>query len=188
MPIKRLSREKMNEYIQATRNYFAGFCPGKDLIMLNTCLSELLNNAYDHADSPIGAFVFSQFYPATRDIKLAVSDGGIGIPISVNAYRQRSGQAMLSERDCIQWALGENNTTKSIPQNRGKGLDTVQSFMRSTGNSWQLFSGSVLMRAFPSGIRYQTNPMAFFLVTAIQLNFKIDNLQEEQSEEYFDWF
>jgi|GEM_PF-4384984 hypothetical protein len=45
-------------------------------------------------------------------------------------YRLENGQAALSNIDCVKWALKENKTTHSIPQNAGRGLDNVNSFIK----------------------------------------------------------
>src|SRR5690554_2164130 len=60
MPIRRVEDVSMNEYILKTQDYFKPFCEGKDLGMLNLCLSELINNVYNHSFSSIGAYVFCQ--------------------------------------------------------------------------------------------------------------------------------
>jgi anti-sigma regulatory factor (Ser/Thr protein kinase) len=84
MPIRRVEKESMFEYIMETEKYFKSICGHKDLAMLNLCMSELINNVYDHSFSSIGAYVFCQYYPESHEIKMAVSDYGIGIPKSVN--------------------------------------------------------------------------------------------------------
>ena len=131
MPICRVEESTMNNYIQSTQKYLTTFCEGKDLGMLNLCLSELINNVYNHSHSTIGAYVFAQYYSKTNEIKLAVSDLGIGIPMSVNTYKKVLGEKELSSRECVIWALKEDMTTKSIPRNKGKGLDNIKSFMKS---------------------------------------------------------
>ncbi len=182
MPIKRLAKEKMQEYICATSNYFHEFCLGKDLGMLDLTLAELLNNAFDHAHSLLGAYVFCQYYPKPEVIKLAVADFGIGIPRSVNRYMLGHNKPVLSAIDAVKWAMKENKTTKSIPHNMGKGLDNVKTFMQSTGNSWELFSNDALFLGYPSSNRYRDNPIPFFEGTIAQINIKISTLEnfEEQ--------
>lgn len=83
MPIKRLTRETMDYYINSTQIYFESICQGKDLGVLNIALAELINNVHDHAKSPINSYVFCQYYPNNGEIIIAVSDLGIGIPYSV---------------------------------------------------------------------------------------------------------
>lgn len=188
MPIRRVEAISMNEYILKTQEYFKVFCEGKDLGMLNLCLSELINNVYNHSFSSIGAYVFCQYYPKSDEIKLAVADLGIGIPMSVNAYRIEQKEESLSSKDCVVWALKENNTTKSIPQNLGKGLDNVKSFMKANNLNWKLYSENVLVNAYSSGLKYEENPIVFFKGTIAQLTIKPGNLPNIDIQEEIDWF
>jgi anti-sigma regulatory factor (Ser/Thr protein kinase) len=187
MPICRVEESTMDNYIQSTQEYFITFCEGKDLGMLNLCLSELINNVYNHSHSAIGAYVFAQYYFKTNEIKLAVSDLGIGIPMSVNTYKKELGEKELSPRECVTWALKEDMTTKSIPRNMGKGLDNIKSFMKSNNCSWKLYTDGILMNAYPSANKYEVNPISFFKGTIAQLNIKIDNLPNEEIQDQLDW-
>jgi hypothetical protein len=186
MPIKRLVKDKMHEYINATRNYFRLFSPGKDLGMLDLALSELLNNAFDHSHSQLGAYVFCQYYPATELIKLAVSDFGIGIPHSVNSYMLGQNRPILLAIDAVKWAVKENMTTKSVPQNMGKGLDNLKTFMSSTGNSWELYTNEALLNGYPSNNRYRDNPIPHFKGTLAQINIRISTLNNLEEQD-LDW-
>lgn len=188
MPLKRLAKENMSAYITATQTYFHSFCPDKDLTMLDTCLSELLNNAYDHAHSKTGALVFCQYYPRKEEIKVAVSDLGIGIPFSVNTFLKKQGKAIKSQRDSLKWALEENNTTKSIPQNLGKGLDNIKSFISATDNSWYLLTGKTGLSLTPSGLRYIENPINFFKGTISQLTIDLNSFEVTEIVGEMDWF
>lgn len=187
MPIRRVEEESMFSYIDSTQKYFRSFCDGKDLSMLDLCLSELINNAHNHSHSSIGAYVFCQYYSSQNEIKLAVSDLGIGIPMSVNSFNKSKNQKELSSRECVIWALKENMTTKSIPQNMGKGLDIIKSFMGKTNLTWKLYTNDVLMNGYPSGIKYEENPISFFNGTLVQLNIKIDNLPDLEIIESVEW-
>ncbi len=187
MPIRRVEEESMFSYIDSTQKYFRSFCDGKDLSMLDLCLSELINNVHNHSHSSIGAYVFCQYYSSQNEIKLAVSDLGIGIPMSVNSFNKSKNQKELSSRECVIWALKENMTTKSIPQNMGKGLDIIKSFMGKTNLTWKLYTNDVLMNGYPSGIKYEENPISFFNGTLVQLNIKIDNLPDLEIIESVEW-
>jgi hypothetical protein len=147
----------------------------------------LINNVRDHSFSPIGAYVFCQYYEKTNEIKLAVSDLGIGIPRSINTYRFNNRETDLSSKDCVIWALKENMTTKSSPHNKGKGLDNVNSFMKANSFTWKLFTNNVQLTGHPTQNRYIENPIPYFKGTIVQLNIKIENLQNEEINEELDW-
>lgn len=186
MPIKRVSTEKLHSYIEATQSYFAQKCPTKDLSGLNISIAELINNVYDHSGSAIDAYVFCQFYPKINTIKVAVSDLGIGIPTAVNSYLRANNKPVLPNSDTIEWALTLLKTIKSHPKNQGRGLDTVNSFMLSNRSSWSLYSGNIKMAAGVWGRTFSSNPIENFIGTVIELNIKINNLEEKDDTDYLD--
>lgn len=155
--------------------------------MLNLSIAELVNNVYDHAHSPIDAYVFCQYYQKTDIIKVAVSDLGKGIPKSVNQYKLDQGEGRLTDIECVKWALEENKTVKSMPYNAGKGLDTINHFVKTNKGSWKLFSGDVLMRGFPSRNNYESNPIYNFTGTVIQINISVKNLCDLEFVETDEW-
>lgn len=189
MPIIRLEIERMPAYIAKTQEFFQANCPGKDLTMLDSCLAELLNNAYEHSQSEYGALVFSQYYPNINCIKIAVADLGIGIPESVNKFLRSKGDAAISDCDAIQWAVEKDKTTQSHPQNRGFGLDNIRSFVGSGDHYWFLYSGDGALSAKGTKIQFEQNPLSDHFGTMAQLNIMIDNLSDrEEAVEEFDIF
>lgn len=179
MPIRRVEKESMFEYIQATERYFKSICGSKDLAMLNLCMSELINNVYDHSFSSIGAYVFCQYYPESNQIKMAVSDYGIGIPKSVNRFRLENNEHPFSDIDCIKWALKENRSTFSIPQNAGRGLDIVNSFIKKNKGTWKLLSGKAFLNGLQSGKNSYSEDFIYgFKGTIVEIDIQINNLDD----------
>ncbi len=86
MPLRRITTSTMDNYIFLAQSYFSNHCPGKDLSFLNLTISELINNVYDHSQSPIDAYVFCQLYPRLNTVKVVIGDLGIGIPVAVNKF------------------------------------------------------------------------------------------------------
>ncbi|MEP0713750.1 MAG: hypothetical protein ABJ333_16445 [Algoriphagus sp.] len=187
MPIKRLTRETMDYYINKTQIYFESICHGKDLGVLNIALAELINNVHDHAKSPIDSYVFCQYYPTNGEIIIAVSDLGIGIPYSVNSFMKRSGKPLLSLEDSIKWALEFKKTTQSMPHNAGRGLDTIASFLETIQGEWSLYSDSVKMESSPPNNKFLENPVKNFKGTIIEISIKVSNLEEKNVEDSFNW-
>ena len=187
MPLRRVNRETMVYYIQRTQDYFQGLCPGKDLGMLNITISELVNNVYDHSKSPVDSYVFSQFYPHLNKIKIAVSDLGYGIPRTVNKFFQEKDLTPLSQVEAVQWALKLNSTTKSMPYNAGRGLDTINSFVDANQGEWRLFSDQVLMSSQMGKARFDTNPIEDFIGTVIEISIDINNLENLENQDFLDW-
>lgn len=187
MHLRRVNRETMVYYIDRTQAYFQTFCVGKDLGMLNIAISELVNNVYDHSNSPIDSFVFSQFYPKTGIIKIGVADLGLGIPRKVNEYLSNAGQKHILQEDAVKWALKLNSTTKSMPYNAGRGLDTINSFVEANAGEWRLFSDQIQMISGKGKTHFFRNPIEDFIGTVIEISIDINNLEDLGNLEFLDW-
>jgi hypothetical protein len=187
MPIRRVNRETMNYYIDQTQKYFQMYCHNKDLGVLNIALSELINNVYDHSKSLVDCLVFSQFYPSSNEIKIAVSDLGLGIPKTVNKYFFEKDKKQVSQEESVKWALKINKTTESMPHNAGRGLDTVASFVAVNKGSWELLSDEVQMKGNEKGNIFTKNPIDYFIGTVIEITIKVTNLEEQELINEIDW-
>lgn len=188
MPIRRVERETMSQYINLTQEFFNNLFEGKDLFMLNTCLAELINNVYDHAFSKIGAYVFCQYYPKIETVKLAVGDLGVGIPDSVNTYLIKKSERYKSSVDCLKWAIKENKTTATYPYNMGKGLNNLNSFVKSNFGKWIVLTDKAGLKGTRWGNNYFKNEIYNFKGTIIQIEIKINNLDAKKAVKIdFDW-
>ncbi|WP_194976437.1 hypothetical protein [Aquiflexum lacus] len=187
MPIRRVNQENMNYYIDQTQKYFQRYCHNKDLGVLNIALSELINNVYDHSKSFVDSLVFSQFYPGSNEIKIAVSDLGLGIPKTVNKYFSEKGKNQVSQEEGIRWALKINKTTESMPHNAGRGLDTVASFVQANKGSWELLSDQIRMQGNKKENIFTKNPIDYFIGTVIEITIKVTNLEEQELINEIDW-
>nr|WP_139235923.1 ATP-binding protein [Algoriphagus locisalis] len=187
MPLHRVNQENMTEYILKTQALFQTFCPEKDLGVLQIALSELINNVYDHSESPFDCLVFCQYYAKQRNIVIAVADLGYGIPLIVNRFLESHGMRKLPQFDAVGWALKLNQTTKSEPHNAGKGLDTIASFIQAIDGTWKLFSDEVKMESSQSGNQFLPNPIQNFTGTVIEISIKVDNLSDIETVEVLEW-
>lgn len=88
-----------------------------ELSSLRTCLKELFNNIAAHSSKSTG-FVHVQHYPNVRQIKITVSDFGVGIPSTI---RRRFG--LMTDAAAIAHAALEGVTSQSTPNNMGAGLN-----------------------------------------------------------------
>lgn len=185
--IGKLNSENMLSYVMRIQQFAKIVCPGKDLEIFDLCISELVNNVLNHSESEEGAYVLCRYIEQGRTISLAVCDLGIGIPTSVNRFLNAANKSEISSIDCLKWALKENNTTRSTPQNMGKGLDNVNSFIRSVRSKWSIMSGAAQLIGLPSGNRYYLNAIDGFIGTSISINIRIDNLNDAQSDYSEGW-
>lgn len=83
-------------------------------------LSELIENVFHHAQSPINAIVCAQAHPKQRSIELAIVDCGRGFRRSLDDNPQYRGRYATSS-DAISLAL-EPSVTRNPEYNSGEGL------------------------------------------------------------------
>lgn len=181
MPIRRVGAAYLEEYVHETLRYIGNICIGKELTVLSVGIKEAINNVYDHSKSEIGAYVFCQFYPAIREIKLCVSDYGCGIPSVV-----RKKNPDFNAKECVEWALKEKNTTKSRPNNEGMGLSLIRLFAQNTKGSLTILTDNCYYICRGGKERF-TNPINGFQGTLIELSIKVDSLEESHDSLDYDW-
>lgn len=111
---------------------------------LQVSIQELFNNIKDHTQHDIGS-IFVQHYPNNKQVTIAISDFGIGIPANVRKINPN-----LGDNDSIIQAIEEGFTTQGVPTNRGIGLhyliSTVVCGLRGTVT---IYSSSGIVRFYP---------------------------------------
>lgn len=128
----KLNHEMIHPYVINAQGYFQHhFFSRKDLQPLNTSLAELFNNIIDHSQSKISGYTFSQYYPQKKEIAIAVCDFGRGIPNTVNTFLEKQGEKKLSDTEALTKAFQLGFSTKSTPTNRGFGLDTIKTIIKT---------------------------------------------------------
>ena len=98
--------------------------PQSELASVRTCVKEVWNNVADHSSVATG-FVHAQHYPNMHEIKITLSDFGLGIPATIgNAY------GYMADHDAIEFATRDGVTAKTQQNNMGSGLaylvDTIR--------------------------------------------------------------
>ncbi len=177
IPIKRIDVSTLDHYILHAKQFFSGYCIGKDTSVLAICIAEIINNVYDHSRSEFGAYIFSQFYKQKNLIRFAISDLGVGIPMTVNDFHLRQGLPKLRNIEALIWATTIGKTAKSTPKNRGFGLDNVISFLRSSCSNIEIFTDGVYCKLSDKGsLFFKANPISYFIGTLITITLKIDKL------------
>jgi len=87
-----------------------------------TVLGEIFSNIKDHAGSEAQiASVFLQHYPDDKNIHIAISDFGVGIPNTVRRVKPE----IKDDSMAILQAVIDGFTSQSTPRNRGAGFDTL---------------------------------------------------------------
>jgi len=113
--------------------------------------SEMVRNALEHSNSPVGAFVCAQYYSESKRI----ADAGIGI---FQAMRQH--HRVTSSKTALRLALqpGITGTTSRIGGNEfnaGAGLFFTKSIATLSRNRFVLYSGDSMFRLMKTRMRYQ---------------------------------
>lgn len=119
---------------------------------------------------------------------IAVSDFGIGIPISINNYLKKRGESYLSDKEAIQKSFMRGFTTKSKPHNRGLGLDTLKTIVKKLNGRMTLVTGNTVYYQTKSGeekyrhienYRFEGTTLAIFLDTTYLEAIESEHLEEE---------
>ncbi|MEX4003600.1 ATP-binding protein [Paraburkholderia sp. EG285A] len=97
---------------------------------------EIFQNCAMHSKTASGVYVCGQFYPHFSQLKLTISDGGVGI--RTNA-RKVAG-ANISSVNAIRWALQEGATSKTGNEPGGFGLKLLQEFVELNQGKVQIAS------------------------------------------------
>lgn len=137
----KLDSRMISEYVLRAQEYFENnFLTDKSVEPLNISLAEAFNNINDHANSAVSGYCLSQYYPNIKKMKISVCDFGYGIPFVVNKYLVDNGVKPLSDQEAIIKSIEKSFSTKSMPHNRGFGLDTIRSIVESSNGRLRIRS------------------------------------------------
>lgn len=98
---------------------------------------EIYDNAFSHAESPVGIISYGQFYPNLKLLKLTVIDFGVGIPHNVRAFLENPN---YPANTAMEWAFTFGNTTQTGGISRGLGLDLLKDFIKLNKGKLEVFS------------------------------------------------
>jgi len=102
-------------------------------------IGEVFNNANDHAG---GSSIIGGWYTKPSGMFcLSCYDTGIGIPESVNRYRESKKIQRVPDNRALEWAMKKGNTT-SPRRGAGLGLDLLKSFCKVNGGAIHICSGN----------------------------------------------
>lgn len=162
--------------------------PINQLSTIKVCLSEIFNNIRDHAMENIGC-IFAQHYPNNKEIKISISDFGVGIPTNIKKERP-----CLDDGEAIKVASSEGFTTKTSPRNLGAGLHTlIENVVKNNKGSVHIHSNYGILNC-NQGINlnevFKSSTLAsgFYPGTLIEIVLKTDHINNIiDIEEEFDW-
>lgn len=178
MPIMKLAKERMTQYIESIKMYLGGHCDGRDYAFLGLIISELINNVYDHSKNE--AYAFLQFFPKKDIVKVVISDVGVGIPYNVRAFLKDDS---LEDNQCLEWAIQRQNTTKSTPRNKGLGLDNIIHAMASLNSKVKIISQGATYEMQGNKSKFSNNVIQNYVGTLVVVEIDINSLDLIADEE-----
>ncbi len=117
--------------------------------------SEMVRNALEHSQSPVGAFVCAQYYRESKRIAIGIADAGRGIPSSMRrSHKFQDSRAALS----LALQPGITGTTSRIGGNEfnaGAGLFFTKSISVLSRNRFILYSSDSMFRLMQTRKRYE---------------------------------
>lgn len=158
------------------------------LSTVRVCLEEIFHNIKDHSGVGMG-WVFAQHFPKLKEVHIAISDFGNGIPANVRKIRP-----MATGAEALSLAIQEGFTTKSNVQNRGAGLAVLTRYVTlRNGGGVFITSGNAYISVVPQGDAIKTTSrerLVTYPGTLIHVILKTDTLEtlyEDIEPEEFSW-
>lgn len=191
IPLQLIAKKEFTGYLYMRLTPWIGSEVGlseKSLSALRTSLEEIFHNVSDHSGVGIGC-TFAQHYPTKREIQIAVSDFGAGIPNVV-----RTKLPTISDPDALKKACEEGFSTQSNVQNRGAGLPNLMRYVtqRNDGNVL-IASGQANLSAAKgtNGTKLTTRAQSgYYPGTLVRVILRTDTLEKTTSDielEPFEW-
>ncbi|WLR54275.1 ATP-binding protein [Mesobacillus subterraneus] len=150
------------------------------------CFGEIFNNINDHAQENTGC-IFAQHFPNLKEIKIAISDFGVGIPNNIRQIEQS-----LQDHFAIARATEEGITSRTSPRNLGAGLHTlIENVVKDIGGAVHIHSNyGILSCALGNNEVYKTPVLMnkFYPGTFIEVVLRTDHIENiTDYEEEFEW-
>jgi len=189
IPLELVAYSDSYQWLERTKSWFAKKLnvPARSLSTINVCFQEIFNNINDHSQENIGC-VFAQHFPNKNEIQVAISDFGVGIPHNIQRVNP-----WLNDAEAIGKAIEVGFSTKSTPNNRGAGLDTlIHNVVINNHGSVYIHSNNGILNCNYNAVDgLSIQPViayGFYPGTLIQINFRTDqilNILDEEEE--FEW-
>lgn len=151
--------------------------------LIQLCLNELLQNAFEHARSKEGCFVQTRWYAHTGNVRIAVADAGIGIPAALRRERI-AGLERKGDPDVVVAAVTRKGITSRLGNKRGGfGLKLLHELATERGGKLVVISQTAKVVFKRGGI---TRPKSrVFRGTAIEIDFRPLATVRTSGEEIF---
>lgn len=141
-------------YVHEVANLVQRWVPGTPdtaAELIELCFNELLQNVFEHSDSPVGCFAHSRWFKQKENVKIAVADAGIGIARSL---KKNPRFARLDERALVRTAvLTEGATARTSGGYGGYGLKHLRALAIERSGRLTVVSGMVKLQVTRSGAK-----------------------------------
>lgn len=191
IPLTLVDRTKVIEFLGVRFIPWIGYLVDIDsdsLATIKMCLEEIFLNINHHSEVTIGC-VYAQHFPQKHQIKIAISDFGVGIPTTV-----RRKIPELDDRHAIIKACEEGFTTQSNVRNRGAGIPNLFRYVTKANKGKVIInSGRASIIAYPDGSDTKVTAKAtsgFYPGTLVDVLLRTDTLEQVVSDvqlEDFSW-
>ena len=176
----KLENKSLFPYVNHAKNFFTDYhIKDKDVEPFTIILSELFNNIIDHSKSKVSGFTITQYFPKNNKIKISICDFGIGIVESINTFFEKNEKPKISQIDAFNLAVKHGFSTQSTPQNRGLGLDTLMSIVKTNNGKLRIVTNQVLF-VFDEGIVKIVEVRENFQGTHLDITLNVDNFYEKE--------
>lgn len=183
LPLWQIARNTFNLYPHRAEQFFeSNHFDGVSLFSLSVSLAELMNNIFDHSESSIPGYTFTQYNSKQKTIITCVCDFGVGIPTKINNYLEQTIHSKISNADALRKAFEPRFSTKTRPHNRGCGLDTVLSNVRVLNSKALIISNNAVYRVLPDNQEATYLLKENFQGTLFVIWLNTDNLPVKEEE------
>ncbi|WKW46721.1 hypothetical protein P3875_01220 [Myroides sp. JBRI-B21084] len=187
IPLWNIKQAEGYSYSTFAQSFLQNHFNNKNLLFVQSNLYEIFNNIFDHAESQIGGFVITQYYPNINQISYSICDLGVGIPSTINNMRISKNESVLSDGEAIKLSTELKVTAKSKPHNAGLGLNSIIDICQNKLGNVQIFSNKGYYYTGFNGVAQDLNTT--FIGTLININIDTRKLEEDDEEiEFFDNF
>lgn len=191
VPLKLIAQTEFTSYLYMKLIPWIGREVGlseQSLSALRTSLEEIFHNVDDHSGVGIGC-TFAQHFPNKKQIQIAISDFGQGIPNVV-----RTKLPKLTDPEALRKACEEGFSTQSNVRNRGAGLPNLMRYVTQRNDGTVLIaSGEANLSAAKglNGTKVTARAQSgFYPGTLVRVILRTDTLEKTASDaelEPFEW-
>ncbi|MCU9578736.1 hypothetical protein OE311_26375, partial [Bacillus cereus] len=154
------------------------------LSQFEVCVGEIFNNINDHSSEHIGC-IYAQHYPNLKQIKIAISDFGVGIPFSIQQK-----YPFLNDAQALTEAIKEGVSIQSSPGNRGAGLTNIITAVSANGGSVHIHSNAGIIECISgeTGTHIASkHANGYYPGTLFEIILNTNNIFDDEEEEEFEW-